>query len=760
MSAAARSVASEVTIEAVPDEAAETDFLGRVVREALAVVPVLDRGNLPARVEARLRRAGLSVRLRGRYTPRAEPRLGSPRRLDHVLVTDGVDAGLAGLGGAILGAEPVRLDSVVSPGASQVAPAPSSALLLVNCRAAKTSEVLEHASILSARGWRLGLIYDSDPIESRLAMICALLISDLPKLSSMALLSSQRSPAADVGAPAWLIDPAEVGAAELGAPRDLLIVSGHSNPQDALFGTEHALCSRAGIRHSTASVGPAFPCFSSGECFRQAAFGRDGRDATGLLDVRSVAARVLVLAGCQTAPLGDGWSDPDANLAVQLQHSDADAALVTACTSIERLELNLLLTALLYDGRSLGEAAHLVNRARRVVHLQASSLPGDLGPLLVLGNPELRFEAQPIRTMPVRSLPDGGFAVDLDGVSVDRVRGAFVRLDLEGATSLLLSVTRKPEDVWCRGAVVPGENGVSVYLFLGVPAGQPTTLAGAIEMLPGTDPAAGAVATLGAHLAQIPFWMIYLESFRQAAVERGESVEADALRESLALMAPFAQSLSLAATALRARPGVVGDGRRLEELCDAALIEASSLASVLLQCMILVSGRFGTMHSAGWEDHFERVDPIGPLDACMCGAQMWATRSRYLGNPGLERAEYQCARCGPIGEGDPRSLATLTECPDSCVRDSLLRCGVVCSAPAGERLHVSACLFVESLYADERRDAGAQVDTCVPAGESQVLDLRVWLPADLREGVRAIAVLAVVNGAATIFRQMINITAT
>ena len=92
MSAAARSVASEVTIEAVPDEAAETDFLGRVVREALAVVPVLDRGNLPARVEARLRRAGLSVRLRGRYTPRAEPRLGSPRRLDHVLVTDGVDA--------------------------------------------------------------------------------------------------------------------------------------------------------------------------------------------------------------------------------------------------------------------------------------------------------------------------------------------------------------------------------------------------------------------------------------------------------------------------------------------------------------------------------------------------------------------------------------------------------------------------------------------------------------------------------------------
>lgn len=67
-------------------------------------------------------------------------------------------------------------------------------------------------------------------------MICALLISDLPKLSSMALLSSQRSPAADVGAPAWLIDPAEVGAAELGAPRDLLIVSGHSNPQDALLG--------------------------------------------------------------------------------------------------------------------------------------------------------------------------------------------------------------------------------------------------------------------------------------------------------------------------------------------------------------------------------------------------------------------------------------------------------------------------------------------------------------------------------------------
>ena len=102
----------------------------------------------------------------------------------------------------------------MSPGASQVAPAPSSALLLVNCRAAKTSEVLEHASILSARGWRLGLIYDSDPIESRLAMICALLISDLPKLSSMALLSPA-VPAADVGAPAWLIDPAEVGAAEL-----------------------------------------------------------------------------------------------------------------------------------------------------------------------------------------------------------------------------------------------------------------------------------------------------------------------------------------------------------------------------------------------------------------------------------------------------------------------------------------------------------------------------------------------------------------
>ena len=86
----------------------------------------------------------------------------------------------------------------------------------------------------------------------------------------------------------------------------------------------------------------------------------------------------------------------------------------------------------------------------------------------------------------------------------------------------------------------------------------------------------------------------------------------------------------------------------------------------------------------------------------------------------------------------------------------LLRCLCECAAPGSEFVLVHAVAVVESLMHD-RRMVGAVVAEVVDPGEARGFSLSVRIPADLSPGSYPCAVLAVVNGASYIARQMVEV---
>jgi hypothetical protein len=265
------------------------------------------------------------------------------------------------------------------------------------------------------------------------------------------------------------------------------------------------------------------------------------------------------------------------------------------------------------------------------------------------------------------------------------------------------------------------------------------------------------VRTLQSYLRQIPFWIVNLESFRADSDSFPHC--AAKLAATLQQFPAAARSLSVAANMIRSRPGILVDARRMLALDEAALAQASVVAEAMLDSLVEVCCTFGTMHSAGWENSFERNGVVGPLGICTCGtAPVWGQRSRFVGIDSLERAEYQCARCGPVGEDDGRRLLQLTHLPDSVERGHRLRCRYICQAPLDERVQFRAVLVLEGLY-EGTSVVGDPMHATVDPGSAVELETEVEIPGNLRPGVYPVAVVGVVNGASCIARQMIEVQA-
>lgn len=759
--------ASMVWLLVVADEEEEATVLAQLsaLEGALGgvVLPVLDQGTLVERVVAALKQAGTSVRVE-RASSRAihddqssshEPRLNlrfHHSRPEAVLVAGRVDPACQRLAAGLCGTEPVPLEA--DPVHSDVDDV-SSALVLLDPRSVNTAEVLLALSALADSIKQIGIIYSLDPLETRFALLKALAIDSLPGPDEMILFTMQYPPDRAVGAPDCFSDPSDPeAAARLYQPWDLLLLSGHTNPFDAAFGIDKALCARAGTLHELAD-NQAFPCFASGACFRQPRMHREIEDTRGLMSLRDVKATVVALVGCHTVALGDSWFDPSVTLAYQCQQSDALAAFVTSGISLERLELNFLMMALLSEGKSFGEVAREVNRVRLELHGHATSLPKYLGPLLLLGNPSIRFAGIGPIKREARWTSESAFEIELDGIEIRPDRGAFVRVEMPANASAFFQLQTAPEALWCRGVLYPRGEIDTLYLWLGLPAGLNPRLEGILHIQIGVDQSTHIWGALLSYVRQLSYWMVTLDYFHSNG-SIGSSC-AEKLAATLQILPAAARSLSETANLIRSRPGILVDRRQMPLLEEAVLAQAGSIAQTMHECLVEICCTFGTMHSGGWENSFERIGESGPLESCACGTgPLSGQRSRFVGMASPERVEYQCARCGPVGEDDGRRLLTVTRAPANVERGGQLRCKCICQAPVDEKVQFLVSLMLEGLYEGVRVVGEAEYLT-VDAGGCVEIEVKVEIPNFVRPGVYPVAVVGVVNGASCIVRWMIHV---
>jgi len=725
----------------------------------VSVAPVLDRDGLPERLMRALHDAGCDVRWLDLAVFERAPAAANasaagaadpPRRPASVIVTEGVPRELTELAACLAGVRPRPLSNRARP--REVIP--STALLLVNPDTVAVSDVTSAFSALIGSGAHVGIIYVLDPIDSRFAILKCLLPGKLTGRGMFTVFSS-RGDLADGAAPARLRATSGDSAPGTVAPRqDLLVVSGHSNPLDAELGSEAALCTRSGPEESWASLTGVYPCFADGQCFRQPSMGRSPADRSGLINLQTLEATVVTLSGCNAAALGGAWFNPRVGLAYQCQQSSAIASIVSAGVSLERLELDLLLVALIAEGLPLGEVVTEVNRVRAEVHGETSAYPAPAGPLILFGNPRLEMDGLELQCPTASNKPDGTTTVDLAAVRFDAERSAILRVDIPlPATPPFIFLRAAPDGTWCRGVWYPVGAGARLYLWLGHRGGGPCEgrLALAYSF---DDPTARVKAAIRHCLLQVPFWLLALRQYRSNFEDAGPSRQC--FDTGLAALSEAVYNFTVALAVLCPDRGILIDERRMWAIAGDLWQALGALSRLLVDCLVEVACQLGTLRTSSWEGNLERRDSVGPLARCLCANAVWSQRYSYPADSRLERTEYQCPACGPVGEDDGRRLLRLTGLPRTIEQGSVLTASLECRALDEEITYVAAIAVIESPFKD-RRMIGDLITGVAHPGQVSALEVSVSVPSALTPGLYAFAALAVVNGASCVSRHMVEV---
>jgi hypothetical protein len=224
----------------------------------------------------------------------------------------------------------------------------------------------------------------------------------------------------------------------------------------------------------------------------------------------------------------------------------------------------------------------------------------------------------------------------------------------------------------------------------------------------------------------------------------------------LAALPAMVHDLSLGAIALQPTPGVLSNTQNTRAIARLLWRTQVDYDAALLSCLVDSACRFGTLPLAGWEVNFRRLESLNDVGLCACGSPMTGQQYRYADGGPLQRANYQCPLCGPIGEDDARRLLRLTVMPTAVVQGEDLTVTAECQAPTDEVVEVHAVAFLESVFRD-RRMVGDTVAETVNPGQLRELELHVTVPEDLVPGVYPFAVLGVVNGAGYLIRQLVEV---
>ncbi|MEO7261940.1 MAG: hypothetical protein ABI047_11905 [Jatrophihabitantaceae bacterium] len=770
-----------MTLIIVEDEAGEAEVL-RLLNECERVfggpvAPVLRARDSPARLTRML--ADLDHRAVTMSLEDALVRVNSavPRgtgllphhaeRPTQVFRTAGVWPAVAALAGALCGTQPRDLDTVDLDAKDldtvdlHTAGGRRTAIVLVDPRAAVVSETGPRLDALATAGVLCGLVYVIDPVEDRLVLLRSLLVTQLRCQGRFALLSGSYTPTSVAG-PSTLHDAGSTAATEqLGREQDLLLISGHANPLDAALGMTGGLCARAGSTVSEESAG-VFPCFVDGRCFRQPMMGRQPDDGDGLIGVAASHARVLVLSGCSVAAPGRSWVDPTRGLAYQCQSVARAASIITNSVVLERLEFDLLAIALIADGRAVGDVVQGLNRSRGQVHGHCSSYGAGAGPMTLFGNPRLRLSGFSVHEAEVRGRDEGRrLRVDIPRSVLSDAGEALVKFALPpSSTPPYLILRRSDSDVWCRGIWYSDLDATYVYAWVhgpqqhSTPATQPPADIVLEVETTQHNPADAVRRAAEAVLAQIPFWVVGAEDFDQRAV----TADADGYQLPSAALGLVTRMLSAAVRTLSLSPGLLLEEDSVRQACAAVWAQIGAISEQQLRWLAAVVFDRGSNLMGMWEDHFTRQSVVVSAHACTCGCVVRGQRYGFPGSGLLNRVNYQCPACGPVGEDDGSGLLSLLSMPTVVAAGEPLTVMISASAPADSAACLRAVALLESPFHDREMRSSVVRDTLQP-GVVHRHELTVEVPDDLTPGIYVFAVVAVLNGSATILRRMVQVSA-
>ncbi|MCL9758146.1 hypothetical protein [Frankia sp. AiPa1] len=468
-------------------------------------------------------------------------------------------------------------------------------------------------------------------------------------------------------------------------------------------------------------------------------------------------ATVLVLSGCELMPLGPSWFRAESSLAHQAAASRSLATIVSSDVNQGVLELDLLTMALIADGRPLGEVVRAVNDRRR---RHGGPGPGTgtgtgaSGPFVLLGNPELVLTGSPPVPVPCRSVPlaDGGrrWHVDLTDVGPLPAESALVRAEMtleESAPFLLLQ--RRSPDGWCRGVHHAGAGGGALYAWV-AGAGAQELVVDALGQEP-WQPVRGVIA---GHLANGPFWTLFLEDCRQALAGADRSTEP--IERLQADTPSLIRTLASGDVALRAPAGVLIDEAVGDAVCAALWRVLHGWQRRLLDAVVHMVAEVGRLHSYGSSPYLHLVRSLEPAGPCPCG-EGTLTRQVFETSGGqVRRVEALCATCGGGIDDDGRHRVLLERQPVGAHTGRALPVACRVRAPADAFGHIDLVAVLEMWKRGHAIVGPPQRDVLAPGGEATVA-LTVDVPDDLVEGVYQLSVIAVVNGTLAIARRMVQV---
>lgn len=155
--------------------------------------------------------------------------------------------------------------------------------------------------------------------------------------------------------------------AELVAGHRLVCLESHGNGVDAPLSGGRLLCARRAALGLPATGRGSLPCLHGGPCIRVEDGDRDADGPAGRalqFDPTELRADVLVWSTCWGLLAADAAFDPATAIARHLAEAGRIAATLTTITSVRASPARLLsVTALLLDGRTVGEVAGVLNRA-------------------------------------------------------------------------------------------------------------------------------------------------------------------------------------------------------------------------------------------------------------------------------------------------------------------------------------------------------------------------------------------------------------
>ena len=653
-------------------------------------------------------------------------RLSSP---GVILTTSGAAADVAAhaseLSGSPLLPVTAPLDAILDR-----AHANQTALIVADQTVIRALEFPWFLQTLTAHGIRFGIQFVTDAVQGR-AMSRKLLQADpLPiRGDAFIVVDTDDRPGMDSLAPVVRSSlPADLATQGV----DLIVFSGHSGPLDARAGTHEVLCARA---DANGYRGPGvFACYHDGICFRA-----HGRLPT--IAPSSINAQVAVLAGCGTASPGRSIFSAEYNL-VQVLLQGPPLAVIASCgVTFKVPELDLLCVSWIMGGVPLGEVVRRLNAISNKELGQNGALPPNVGPLMLFGNPCLRFDSSTAReaeSQPEVPLP---ISVTLPGTSSHhsiRVPEAYeppLRVDVDGAAT-------------CRFFVDEERHLLHVWKAEGSSID--------VRVDEADDHPYGAYRTAVQRAARnVPLWLPYLASCVPSARSAGQTGEE--FYKMLSELPAWATWAGFAYKRLTPRACIPVSHRDANALIERDIHPKLKRWNTSLgQCALRAVAGHRSLPMEKWSERFLSIGAPFRERVCTCGeADRWGQRFKDVGSD-LERALYQCTHCGPVGESD--GVVQLSFERLSAPERAGDPIEIVCRVTAGEDEHLYAALSVVlDRYGVHDSIPSDFIVLDLAPGQSRRIDTTIPVPADVSPGVYLIWMPAVLNGVLCVESQLLEL---